>query len=71
MSKIELMVEIWRQIKSPENLDRIAAIVSSHVRRDRKTLVYILPQTSRIGHFATEMQILESLYRVNYEQIRS
>ncbi len=69
MSKIELMVEIWRQIKSPENLDRIAAIVSSHVRRDRKTLVYILPQTSRIGHFATEMQILESLYRVNYEQI--
>ncbi|MED5366907.1 MAG: hypothetical protein VYA68_11160, partial [Pseudomonadota bacterium] len=47
----------------------IEDLIAPHVDAHGPTLAYILPQTSRIGHFITEMQIMETLFRPHYARI--
>jgi putative glycosyltransferase (TIGR04372 family) len=52
-----------------ENLARLFALVQPHLDPDGPTLVYVLTQSERIGHFTIEPQILKSLYGDRYRRI--
>lgn len=52
-----------------ENLEKLFRLVLPHLDPDQPTLVYILTQSDRIGHFTLEPQILRSLYADTYRRI--
>lgn len=52
-----------------ENLAKLFALVMPHLQEGQRTLVYILTQSERIGHFTLEPQILDSVYGDSYERI--
>ncbi|WP_038015144.1 TIGR04372 family glycosyltransferase [Thalassobaculum salexigens] len=52
-----------------ENLAKLFGMVMPHLREGQRTLVYILTQSDRIGHFTLEPQILDSLYGDSYDRI--
>lgn len=52
-----------------ENLAKLFSMVMPHLQEGQRTLVYILTQSDRIGHFTLEPQILDSLYGDSYERI--
>ena len=60
---------IRAEIMSRENLQTLLSLIHPHIDLNGKTLAYILAQTNRIGHFITEMQIIETLYRPHYDRI--
>ena len=65
----EFVTRVRTAIHSPETMRAIEDLIAPHVDAHGPTLAYILPQTSRIGHFITEMQILETLFRPHYARI--
>ena len=52
-----------------ENLEKLFRLVMPHLQSGRPTLVYILTQSDRIGHFTIEPQILQTLYGDRYARI--
>ena len=60
---------IRAEIMSRENLQTLLSLIHPHIDLNGKTLAYILAQTNRIGHFITEMQIIETLHRPHYDRI--
>lgn len=69
LSDEEYAAKVRAQMSSPEATRSLLKSVFPAFDPNHKTLVYILPQTSRIGHFVTELQILETLYKPHYERI--
>ena len=59
----EFVTRARTAIHSPETMRAIEYLIAPHVDAHSRILAYNLPQTSRIGHFITEMQILETLFR--------
>ncbi|EDP65885.1 hypothetical protein BAL199_03634 [alpha proteobacterium BAL199] len=52
-----------------ENLEKLFRLVLPHLDAEQPTLVYILTQSDRIGHFTLEPQILKTLYANTYRRI--
>lgn len=52
-----------------DNLAKLFGLVLPHLARDGRSLVYILTQSDRIGHFTLEPQILKTLYEADYDRI--
>ena len=61
--------DMRQQFVTRENLEKLFGLIVPHLRQGQRTLVYILSQSSRIGHFTLEPQILNSLYGDSYERI--
>jgi putative glycosyltransferase (TIGR04372 family) len=60
--------DVYR-IFSQDNLRRLANAVSPHLVAGARTLVYVLPMPSRIGHLALEPHALFNLYEDKYDQL--
>ena len=61
--------EMRAQFVTRENLAKLFGLILPHLEDGRSTLVYILTQSDRIGHFTLEPQILDTLYGESYERI--
>lgn len=61
--------EMRARFLQKENLSKLFHLVLPHLDMEAPTLVYILTQADRIGHFALEQQILKTLYGPRYERI--
>ena len=54
---------------SDKTFQAIQKISVQHIIPNARNLVYILPQTSRIGHFLLELHMLETLFRPIFDRI--
>ncbi len=61
--------EMRAQFVTRENLAKLFGLVLPNLEPGQKTLVYILTQSERIGHFTLEPQILDTLYGETYDRI--
>lgn len=61
--------EMRAQFLQKENLTKLFHLVMPHLDPGAPTLVYILTQADRIGHFTLEPQILKTLYGQRYGRI--
>ena len=50
----EFVTRVRTAVHSPETMRAIEDLIAPHVDTHGPTLAYILPQTSRIGHFITD-----------------
>ncbi|MDA1310913.1 MAG: TIGR04372 family glycosyltransferase [Proteobacteria bacterium] len=56
-------------IFSPENLQRLMALVAPRLQAGKRTMVYILPASSRFAHMALEPWALHTLYGETFDEI--
>lgn len=61
--------EMRAEFLKKENLAKLFHLAMPHLDPDAPTLVYILTQADRIGHFTLEPQILRTLYGERYRRI--
>lgn len=55
--------------KLQETARKVVALAAPQLDRGGRNLIYILPQSNRIGHFGLESQIIRTLYEDTYDRI--
>ncbi len=62
-----------RELMEPENQQatvvELIKLAVPHTRKDQRNLIYVLSQSSRIGHFGMETQIIRTLFEDKYDRI--
>lgn len=69
MTDLDAMLRNLAPDKLQDTARRIVALAEPHLDRNGRTLIYVLAQTFRIGHFGLESQIIRTLYEDSYDRI--
>ncbi len=64
-----LDVEESRRVFSAENIQRLIEIVAPRLQTGKRTLVHIMPASSRFGHMVLEPWALHSLFGEEFDEI--